>query len=81
VKPKGTIGSVVGEPAGARDHGLIVHAMMAHPDARRLAALAQAVAEGKLVVPIAQKFPLARVREAQKLAEKGGAGGKVLLTM
>jgi NADPH:quinone reductase-like Zn-dependent oxidoreductase len=81
VKPKGTVGSVVGEPAGARDHGLIVQAMMAHPDGKRLAALAQAVAERKLLVPIARTFPLARVREAQRLAEKGGAGGKVLLKM
>jgi len=79
VKPGGTIGSVVGEPAGAKERGLVVHAMLTHPDAKRLAELGRAVADGKLVIPIAKKFPLIEAREAQKLAEKS-PGGKVLLT-
>jgi NADPH:quinone reductase-like Zn-dependent oxidoreductase len=53
---------------------------MAHPDARRLAELAQAVAEGKLVIPIAKRMALAEIREAQRIAEKG-AGGKVIVTV
>ena len=79
LKPGGTIGSVVGEPAGAKQRGFVVRAFLAHSDAKRLAELAQAVAAGKLVIPIAKRFPLAQAAEAQKLAEKG-AGGKVLLT-
>jgi NADPH:quinone reductase-like Zn-dependent oxidoreductase len=79
MKPGGTIGSVVGEPAGATEQGLVVRPMMAHPDAMRLAALAQAVADGKLVIPIAKRFPLSRAREAQALAENH-SGGKVILT-
>jgi NADPH:quinone reductase-like Zn-dependent oxidoreductase len=78
VKVGGTIGSVVGEPDGAKEDGLEVHSMLAHPDATRLAALAQAVAAGQLVIPIVKKFPLAQAREAQAMAEQG-AGGKVLL--
>src|SRR5262249_44539509 len=78
VKPGGRIGSVVGEPAGAKERGLPVRPMRAHPDGKRLAELAQAVADGKLVVPIAKRFPLAEAAQAQKFAEKG-AGGKVLL--
>jgi len=79
VKPGGTVGSVVGEPAGAKERGLIVHAMLTHTDAKRLAELGRAVAEGKLVIPIAKKLPLTEAREAHKLAEKS-AGGKVILT-
>jgi len=79
LKAGGTIGSVVGEPKGARERGLTVRAIMAHADARRLAQLAGAVAEGKLVIPIARRFPLAEAGQGQKLAESG-ASGKVLLT-
>jgi NADPH:quinone reductase-like Zn-dependent oxidoreductase len=78
VKPGGTIGSVLGEPVGAKDRGLVVRAMLAHSDSKRLAELARAVAEGKLIIPIAKRFPLDQAREAQKLAE-AGAGGKVVL--
>jgi NADPH:quinone reductase-like Zn-dependent oxidoreductase len=78
VRPGGTIGSVVGEPAGAKDRGLVVRAMLAHSDGKRLAELARAVAEGKLIIPIAKRFPLDQAREAQKMAE-AGAGGKVVL--
>ncbi len=79
MKPSGTVASVVGEPAGAKALGLIVHAMMTHPDADRLGTLAQAVAAGELVIPIARRFPLAEARAAQTLAEHH-AGGKVLMT-
>jgi NADPH:quinone reductase-like Zn-dependent oxidoreductase len=79
VKPGGTIGSVVGPPAGAKERGLVVNAILAHPDAKRLAELGRAVAEGKLSIPIAKRFPLAQAREAQELAESH-VGGKVLLT-
>ncbi len=78
VKTGGVIGSVLGEPPGAKERGLVVHAYMVHADGTRLAELARAVMEGKLVIPIAMKFPLAEIREAQTLAARG-AGGKVLL--
>jgi NADPH:quinone reductase-like Zn-dependent oxidoreductase len=80
VKAGGRIGSVVGEPPGAKERGLAVRPMWTHPDPRRLAELAQAVADGKLVIPIAKRLPLSEARQAHKLAEKG-AGGKVLLTI
>ena len=78
LKPGGRIGSVVGEPAGAKERGLVVRAFLAHPDSRRLAELGRAAAAGKLVIPIAKRFPLAETAQAQQLAERG-AGGKVLL--
>ncbi len=69
---------MVGEPAGAKERGLVVRGMMAHPDANRLAELGRAVAEGQLVIPIAKRIPLAQVREAQTFAEHHS--GKVILT-
>jgi NADPH:quinone reductase-like Zn-dependent oxidoreductase len=79
LKAGGTIGSIVGEPAGAKERGFVVRGMLTHSDSKRLATLAQAVAAGNLVVPIARRFPLAQAGAAQALAEKGAAG-KVLLT-
>jgi NADPH:quinone reductase-like Zn-dependent oxidoreductase len=78
LKPGGVLGSVLGEPPDSKERGIVVHAIMAHPVAATLAKYAAAVAEKKLVIPIAQKFPLAQAREAQTRAEKH-AGGKVLL--
>jgi NADPH:quinone reductase-like Zn-dependent oxidoreductase len=80
LKPGGRVGSVVGEPAGAKERGLTVKALWTHPDPRRLAELAAEVAAGRLVIPIAKRFPLAQAAEAHELAELGGVG-KVLLTM
>jgi len=40
---------------------------------------AQAVADGKLLIPIAKRFPASEARQAHELAQRG-AGGKVLLT-
>lgn len=79
VKRGGRAGSTVGEPPGARDHGLDARGFMAHPDSKRLATLVKAIADGRLTIPIAKRFPLARAAEAQTFAERGAAG-KVLLT-
>jgi NADPH:quinone reductase-like Zn-dependent oxidoreductase len=78
VRPGGTIGSVLGEPPGAKARGLTVRAQLSHPDSQRLAALARAVADGQLTIPIARRMPLAEIREAHSLAEHG-AGGKIVL--
>jgi NADPH:quinone reductase-like Zn-dependent oxidoreductase len=80
VRRGGTIGSTLGKPAGAEDRGFVVREMMTQPDPVRLANLAQAVADRRLVLPIAKRFPVAQVREAQRFAEHG-AGGKVVLVM
>jgi NADPH:quinone reductase-like Zn-dependent oxidoreductase len=78
IRPGGAIGSVVGEPEGAKERGLSVRMLVTHADASRLATLAQFVAEGTLVLPIILRMPLPRAA-AQSLAEHH-AGGKVLLT-
>lgn len=79
VKKGGRAGGTVGEPPGARERGLDARGFMAHPDSRRLAELAKAIADGRLTIPIAKRFPLAQAAEAQAFAERG-ASGKVLLT-
>ncbi len=76
--PGGVLGSVVGEPPGAKERGITVEAISAHPDAPRLLALAEEVVRGSLVLPIVGRFPLARIREAFRRAQQGG--GKVLVT-
>ncbi len=76
--PGGVVGSVVGEPPGAKERGITVRALVAHPDARRLGELAEAVARGDLKIPIGRRFPLAQAAEAHRVGERGGAG-KVLL--
>jgi NADPH:quinone reductase-like Zn-dependent oxidoreductase len=81
LRPGGTLASVLGEPPAAAGKPLVVRAFLAHPDAKRLGELATAVAHGDLKIPIAARVPLARAAEAQRLAERGGAGGKVLITM
>lgn len=78
VKPGGIVGSALGPPPGAQERGLVVRAFLTQQDPQRLAALARAVADGKVTVPIARRFPLAEATKAHELAEKG-AGGKVLL--
>jgi NADPH:quinone reductase-like Zn-dependent oxidoreductase len=78
VKAGGTVGSIVGEPAGATARGLTVRSILTHSDSKRLGELVHAVADGKLVVPIAKRFPLSEARAAMTLAARG-AGGKVVL--
>jgi NADPH:quinone reductase-like Zn-dependent oxidoreductase len=79
IRAGGTIGSVLGEPPGAKERGFVVHAFMAHPDAATLVRYAAAVASGLLVIPIAKRLPLAQAAKAQDFAEKRHPPGKVLL--
>jgi NADPH:quinone reductase-like Zn-dependent oxidoreductase len=74
----GVLASVLGEPKAAQGKPITVNAVFAKPDPKRLRELAEAVAAGELKIPIAARYPLSHVREAQKKAESG-AEGKVLL--
>jgi NADPH:quinone reductase-like Zn-dependent oxidoreductase len=79
LKPGGTIGSVLGDPPGAKERGFVVHSFTAQPDSEMLARYVAEVAAGRLEIPIAAKLPLAQAREAHLLVEKHHVGGKVLL--
>jgi NADPH:quinone reductase-like Zn-dependent oxidoreductase len=47
-------------------------------DRETLEFMAEAVRDGKLVIPIGERLPLSEAAEAQAAAEKGGIG-KILL--
>jgi NADPH:quinone reductase-like Zn-dependent oxidoreductase len=79
VKPGGVFASVLGAPRnGDKYPSVKVVPVYATPDAKTLQFMAEAVRDGKLVIPISRKLPLSKAAEAQAAAEKGGIG-KVLL--
>lgn len=75
----GVLGSVLGVPEGAKNYPIRVEAMMAVPDASRLYELADECARGEFAIPIARTMKLSEIQEAHRLAEHGGAGGKIIL--
>ena len=79
VKPEGVYASVVGLPRNAANYPSVklVH-VFSKFDRKTLELMAEAVRDGKLVIPIGQKFPLREAAQAQAVAEKGGVG-KILL--
>jgi len=79
VKPGGVYASVVATPLSAAYYPSVkvVH-VFSKFDRKTLEFMAEAVRDGKLVIPISQKLPLSKAAEAQTVAEKGGAG-KILL--
>src|SRR5207248_1666187 len=79
LKSGGVVGSVLGKPKEAEGKDIRVEAFMATPDASLLRQMADAVRDGKLVIPIARRMRLSEAGEAQALAEKGSLGGKILL--
>ena len=79
LKPGGVLGSVLGKPKKAEGKDIRVEAFMATPDPSLLRQMADAVRDGQLVIPIAKIMKLSEAGEAQRLAEKGSAGGKILL--
>jgi NADPH:quinone reductase-like Zn-dependent oxidoreductase len=79
VKPGGVYSSVVGAPQNAAKYPSVkVVPVFSHFDRETLQFMAEAVRDGKLVIPISRKMPLSEAAEAQALAEKGGIG-KILL--
>jgi NADPH:quinone reductase-like Zn-dependent oxidoreductase len=79
VKPGGVYASVVGAPQNAADYQSVkVVTVFSKFDRKTLEFMAEAVRDGKLVIPISLKLPLSEAAEAQAAAEKGGVG-KILL--
>jgi NADPH:quinone reductase-like Zn-dependent oxidoreductase len=81
VKPGGVYSSVVAVPQNASKYPSVkvVH-VFSKFDRKTLEFMAEAVRDGKLVIPISQKLPLSEAAEAQAAAEKGGAGKILLVT-
>ncbi|MGO9339183.1 MAG: NADP-dependent oxidoreductase [Terracidiphilus sp.] len=79
VKAGGVYASVVEAPQNAAKYTSVkvVH-VFSKFDRKTLEFMAEAVRDGKLVIPIGPKLPLSQAAEAQAAAEKGGIG-KILL--
>jgi len=79
VKPGGVYASVVELPQNAASYPSVkVAHVFSKFDRKTLESMAEAVRDGKLVIPISRKLPLREAAEAQAAAEKGGTG-KILL--
>jgi NADPH:quinone reductase-like Zn-dependent oxidoreductase len=79
VKPGGVYSSVVGTPRNAAEYPSVKAAFVFSKfDRKTLEFMAEAVRDGKLVIPISLKLPLSEAAKAQAMAEKGGVG-KILL--
>ena len=79
VKPGGVYASVVETPQNSAQYPSVkVVFVFSKFDRKTLEFMAEAVRDGKLVIPISQKLPLSEAAEAQATAEKGGSG-KILL--
>jgi NADPH:quinone reductase-like Zn-dependent oxidoreductase len=79
VKAGGVYASVVEPPQNAAKYPSVkvVH-VFSKFDRKTLEFMAEAVRDGKLVIPISLKLPLSEAGKAQATAEKGGVG-KILL--
>jgi NADPH:quinone reductase-like Zn-dependent oxidoreductase len=79
VKPGGVFASVVGAPQNAAEYPSVKAVFVFSKfDRKTLEFMAEAVRDGKLVIPTSQTLPLREAAEAQAAAEKGGVG-KILL--
>ena len=79
VKPGGVFASVAGAPQNAAQYPSVkVVFVFSKFDRKTLEFMAEAVRDGKLVIPISQTLPLSEAAQAQAAAEKG-AIGKILL--
>ena len=81
VKTGGVFASVVGAPKNAAEYPSVkVAPVFSKFDRKTLEFMAEAVRDGKLVIPIGPRMPLSKAAEAQALAEKGGIGKILLVT-
>src|SRR5579862_3776595 len=79
VKTGGVFASVAGTPQNAAEHPTVKAVFVfSHFDRDTLQFMAEAVRDGKLVIPISKELPLSEAAEAHAAAEKGGIG-KILL--
>jgi NADPH:quinone reductase-like Zn-dependent oxidoreductase len=79
VKPGGVFASVLAAPRNSAEYPSVKAVFVFSKfDRETLEFMAEAVRDGKLVIPIGLKLPLSKAAEAQMAVEKGGAG-KILL--
>ncbi len=83
LKPGGILVSTLGQPSPqkAAQHKVRAIGYRAQPNAAELAEIGRLIDDAKVRVVIAATFPLARVREAEELLERGHVRGKVVVTL
>jgi NADPH:quinone reductase-like Zn-dependent oxidoreductase len=80
VKPGGVFASVLKLPQNAAKYPTVKPVFVFSKfDRKTLEFMAEAVRDGKLVIPISRKMPLSEAAQAHALAEKGGIGKIVLV--
>jgi NADPH:quinone reductase-like Zn-dependent oxidoreductase len=79
IRKGGVLGSVLGEPAGAKEYNIHVATIMAQPDASRLYQLADDAARHEFSIPIDRTMKLQEIQEAHRISEQGGLNGKIVL--
>ena len=79
LKAGSVLGAVTAPPKGLEQYQVRLGSITAQPDPSRLNKLARAVVDGKFKIPIAKRFSLKDAGTAQKTAESGGSGGKILI--
>jgi NADPH:quinone reductase-like Zn-dependent oxidoreductase len=77
----GVFASVVGIPKEVADYDIRAEMVVVKPDAARLSQLAEDVAQGRFDIPIAKTLKLSDIKEAHRLGEAGGVGGKIILVL
>jgi len=82
VKEGGIFGSVADMPSNAAQYPAItVNRIQAKANAKTVAYYAEAVNSGKLELPVERILELQDAPEAHRLGEKGGVGGKIVMTV
>jgi NADPH:quinone reductase-like Zn-dependent oxidoreductase len=82
IQDGGICGTVVAPmPDGALHPKIRVVRQVAHPDPSKVREFADDYRDGKFALPIVRRYALKEAAAAHEFAEKGGAGGKVLLLM
>jgi NADPH:quinone reductase-like Zn-dependent oxidoreductase len=71
------IATIVDFAAGEKGAQLVLHSSVARPDV--LTEIAEALASGRLELPIAATYPLTAVRDAYRELERGHTRGKIVL--
>jgi len=79
LRPGAVYATVVGAPPEAANYDIRAEMVEMHPDAGRLAQLAEAFVKGEFKIPIAKVMKLSEAGEAHRLGQAGGAGGKIVL--
>jgi NADPH:quinone reductase-like Zn-dependent oxidoreductase len=79
IRRGGVYATVVGALSEAKDYEIEVRQVFARPDTMRLFELAKDAAVGRFKIPVARVMRLCEAADAQRLAEAGGLGGKIVL--